>query len=413
MKIIVYAHSMEIGGSQLNAIEIGAAVQRLGHEVILVGEPGPLAATAGRLGLEHCVIPERRWRPSLPVIRLLLDLVRRRGIDVVHGYEWPPVLEAWLGPHLLRGTPVVGTVMSAAVAPFLPRSLPLVVGTEQLHRICVSDGYPCVTLLEPPVDVESNAPDFDGAPFRAALAIEPDMLLVVVVCRLARELKLEGLLTACRTIGQLAREGVPVRLLIVGDGPVRAQVEEEAARANALAGASAVVLTGELQDPRPAYASADIMLGMGGSALRGMAFGKPLIVQGERGFWQLCDEESVGQFLEGGGWYGLGEGGDGFNQLRTQMLPLLADPELRARLGRFSRALVVDRFSLDRAARIQLNVYEAAAKESARPAAGEMARTLAMLGSYKLHRRWERLRGVAPADDFNALQQMRSLVRHQ
>lgn len=405
MKIVVYAHSMEIGGSQLNAIEIGAAVQRLGHEVILVGERGPLEATAGRLGLEQFVIPERRQRPSPTVMRLLLDLVRRRGIEIVHGYEWPPVIEAWLGPHLLRSTPVVGTVMSAAVAPFLPRSLPLVVGTEQLRATCVGDGYRCVTLIEPPVDVQSNAPDFDGAPFRKALAIEPDMLLVVVVCRLARELKLEGLLTACRTIGQLAKEGVSVRLLLVGDGPIRAQVEEAAARANALAGARAVVITGELQDPRPAYASADIMLGMGGSALRGMAFGKPLIVQGERGFWQVCDEESVGQFLEGG-WYGLGEGGDGSSRLRAQLVPLLADPERRAQLGRFSRALVVDRFSLDHAAHIQLSVYDWAGTESARPAAGEVARTLATLGSYKIHRRWERLRGVAAADDFNALRQM-------
>jgi hypothetical protein len=82
MKIVVYAHSMEIGGSQLNAIEIGAAVQRLGHEVILVGERGPLAATAGRLGLEQFVIPERRQRPSPTVMRLLTGLVQRRGTDV-------------------------------------------------------------------------------------------------------------------------------------------------------------------------------------------------------------------------------------------------------------------------------------------------------------------------------------------
>jgi glycosyltransferase involved in cell wall biosynthesis len=407
MKIVVYAHSMEIGGSQLNAIEMGAAVQRLGHEVILVGEQGPLAATASRLGLEHFVIPERRQRPSPSVMRSLANLVRRRGIDVVHGYEWPPALEAWLGPHLLLDTPVVGTVMSAAVAPFLPRTLPLIVGTERLRRICRSDGHQSVTLLEPPVDVQSNAPDFDGAPFRKALAIEPGMLMIVVVCRFARELKLEGLLTACRTFGQLVSEGVPVRLLLVGDGPVRAQVEEEAARANAVAHARAVALTGELQDPRPAYASADIILGMGGSALRGMAFGKPLIVQGERGFWQVCDEDSVGQFLESG-WYGLGEGDDGSTRLRAQLLPLLADPERRAQLGRFSRALVADRFSLHRAAHIQLNVYERSVTKSVRPAVREVGRTLAMLSSYKLHRRWERLSDVAAADDFNALRRMRA-----
>jgi hypothetical protein len=85
---------------------------------------------------------------------------------------------------------------------------------------------------------------------------------------------------------------------------------------------------------------------------------------------------------------------------------LLTDPERRAQLGQFSRALVVDRFSLDHAARTQLDVYDRAVKESKRPAASEVARTLAMLGSYKIHRRWERIRGVAPADDFNAIKQM-------
>ena len=146
-------------------------------------------------------------------------------------------------------------------------------------------------------------------------------MLAVVVCRLARELKLEGLLTACRVVGQLAAEGTDIRLAIVGDGPARLVVEEEAAKANALGtNPPAIHLVGEMVDPRPAYAAADIMLGMGGSALRGMAFGKPLIVQGEAGFWKLCDEESAPSFLAGG-WYGLGDGAPGDARLRAALGP--------------------------------------------------------------------------------------------
>jgi hypothetical protein len=44
---------------------------------------------------------------------------------------------------------------------------------------------------------------------------------------------------------------------------------------------------------------------IGGSALRGTAFGKPLIVQGELGFWRLCTPETVEEFLEAG-WFSLG-----------------------------------------------------------------------------------------------------------
>ena len=247
-------------------------------------------------------------------MRKLLALVRHRGFEVVHGYEWPPAIEVWLGPGLLSEAVPFGTVMSGEVAPFLPHSLGLVVGTQQLQQRCLARGFEDVTLIEPPVDVEENSPDFDSGDYRASLDVGFSTVLVVVVCRLARELKLEGLISATRAIGQLVRDGLAVRLLIVGDGPVRREVESAAGEANALAGTEAVLLGGEARDPRPAYASADVILGMGGSALRGMAFGKPLIVQGERGFWQLCDESSVGRFLEGG-WYGIGDGGDGAARL--------------------------------------------------------------------------------------------------
>ena len=40
-------------------------------------------------------------------------------------------------------------------------------------------------------------------------------------------------------------------------------------------GRDAVVLTGAMLDPRPAYAAADVVIGMGGSSLRGMASASP------------------------------------------------------------------------------------------------------------------------------------------
>ena len=118
MNILVYAHSMELGGSQLNAIEIGQATQALGHNVVLVAEDGALSPIAEKAGLEHIKISTRRSRPSPGVMNVLSRLVERRRIDIVHGYEWPPAIDAWLGPHRALGTPVIATVMSAAVAPF-------------------------------------------------------------------------------------------------------------------------------------------------------------------------------------------------------------------------------------------------------------------------------------------------------
>src|SRR5688500_12776873 len=112
LNILVYPHDMAMGGSQLNAIELAAAVRDLGHTVAVVGDDGPLVRMVRDLGLRHVPIPASRRRPSPSVARGLRRLVRDEGVDVVHGYEWPPGLEAAAAVFPLRRSAAVCTVMS-------------------------------------------------------------------------------------------------------------------------------------------------------------------------------------------------------------------------------------------------------------------------------------------------------------
>jgi glycosyltransferase involved in cell wall biosynthesis len=410
MRILVYPHTMEIGGSQLNAIEIAAGIRDRGHYVAVVSRPGPLVETVQRLGLKHFPLDTRAHRiPSPHAAAHLIQLVRDHRIDIVHGYEWPPTIEAFAGPRLRLGLPVVSTIMSMAVAPFLPRTIPLIVGTDDIRRHAIAAGHSRVTLLEPPVDVGRNTPSHDPGPFRGSLGLDPSAPLLAIVCRVVPELKLEGLLSACDAVGELVHSGVKLQLVIVGDGSARPLVEQAATAANARAGRRVVVLTGQLADPRPAYAAADVVLGMGGSAVRGLAFGKPLIVQGEHGFWELLTPDSAPRFLRQG-WYGLGTGSDGRSvgaaQLAKILRELLDDHDARARLGDYGRRLVVERFSIDRASAIQEELYAAAMRTSGRrpamPLATDAARTAVGIFRYKIVRRWQRWRGTAATDDFSA-----------
>lgn len=400
MRILVYPHVMEIGGSQLNAVQLAGAVRDLGHEVIVISEPGPLVERVRELGLEHVEIPRQRGLPSFMVSRRLLQLVRERRIDVVHGYEWSGVVEAFFGPVLRYRTPLVGTVMSMAVVWFFPRTVPLIVGTAEMRRIAIEAGHRRVTLLEPPVDTDSDDPAReDGRDWRHRMGIAPDEVLIVMVSRLATTLKLEGLVTACRTMGEIAAcSEAPARLIIVGDGPVRDQVAAEAAAANVRAGRNVVMLAGEMADPRAAYAAADIVIGMGGSALRGLAFAKPLVVIGELGFSEVLTNDSLGSFLQHG-WYGRGPGslGAGVPALQRALTALIASPELRGRLSQSSRRLIVDRFSLHRAARLQEMEYHAAVQQPvAGPAwAKDVALTAGGLTTRLLWRRFVRSAGIS------------------
>ncbi len=406
MRIVVYPHTMELGGSQLNAIQLAGAVRDRGHEVIVLSEPGPLVDRVRAMGMEHIEIPADRRRPSPEVIGKLVRLVRDRRVDLVHGYEWPPIVEALVGLGFRRKTPVVGTVMAMSVAPFLPRTVPLAVGTEQIRKAAVAAGHRRVMLLEPPVDTDADNPSVDGEKFRACYGIEADEVVVAMICRLVPELKLEGLLAACDAVGELALAGRRVRLIIVGDGLSRDVIAERASRANATVGRQVVLLTGEIADPRPAYAAADITVGQGGSALRGMAFGKPLVVVGERGFSELLTPESAPIFLQQG-WYGLGPGslGLGAPALRLALEPLVHSLDLRQELGGFARQLVLERFSLRQAAQRQEEEYFFAIQDRVALAllAADLARCMNGLLISKVRRKYERWRGTIAIDDSNAL----------
>ena len=144
---------------------------------------------------------------------------------------------------------------------------------------------------------------------------------------------------------------------------------------------------------------------MGTSALRAMAFGSSLIVQGERGFWELLSPETEPHFMWVG-FYGIGNGPqEGPQRLKVALDKLLAEPGLRGELGRYGRELVERRFSLDRAADIHLDIYERAIAEApVRPTRwlGPGAVTAAGLAAYRFKRRVELLRGSSRLDDFNS-----------
>ena len=407
MRILVYPHDLGIGGSQLNAIDLAAAVRDRGHEVVVFGRPGILVAHVQSLGLEFIEAPCPGKRPSPTIARAIADLIDTRSIDVLHGYEWPPALECAFAARLRPSAVSMSTVMSMSVPGFIPRMQPLVVGTEQIAAAERRRGRHNIAVIEPPVDLEANNPRLDVGTkeFRERYGLDPDRPIIVSVTRFARELKLEGTLAAIDAVAELARSDVPPpQLVLVGDGPARGEVEERIRQVAGRSGSSVVTLTGELADPRPAYAAADIALGMGGSALRALAFSKPLIVQGESGFWKLLTQDSLDEFLWQG-WYGVGaDPKDGAATLIAVLRQLLADPASRSELGRFGLSTVTARFSLIGAAERQAKYYRDAIDgrpSTARTIASELE-ALARYGGYYAAKRSRRVFGREQADDFNA-----------
>lgn len=403
MRILIYPHDLAMGGSQLNAIELAGALRERGHEVIVYGWKGELVQKVRELGLEFIQSPRPRFRPTPAIVADLRRLIRERQIDIVHGFEWPPALECALATLGLKQTKSIATVMSMAVADFIPRTMSLTVGTEQIKAERNARGFDRVSLLEPPVDVHKNKANQKlGLEFRTEHGISPVVPLVVVVSRLVPELKLEGILSAIDTTALIAEQR-PICLAIVGGGSAEDTVRERAEQVN-LRYPGSIVLTGEMADPRAAYAAADIALGMGGSALRAMAFAKPLIVQGENGYWKLFEPDSVDEFFWQG-WYGVGaDDHGGAERLKSILLPLLDAGRRQGKLGDFGRELVESRYSLESLSRTLEELYTAARTHRVRSAdeLGSWSFAAWEFTKYKLARLRQKLWRKTVMDDFNS-----------
>lgn len=356
MKLLVYPNELSIGGSQINGIDLAASVASAGHDVVVYGPPGPLVAYVEERGLRFIAAPHRRHRPAPSRIAQLAKIARQERLDLIHAYEWSACLEAQLGAGLVGCVPLLCTVLSMSVPPYIPYSVPLIMGTADLRDAARARQRGEVWALEPPIDVVRDHPGIEHLGFRGTHGVMNHELLVVSVSRLAIDLKLDALVRAIDAADLLA-DRYPVRLVLVGDGPARDALSERALAVNLRRGREVVTLAGSMLDPRHAYAAADVVVGMGSSALRALAIGRPVVVQGEAAFSEIFEPVTFELFLRQG-FYGVADGAPGACRLAAQLEALLRDPARRTTLGQYGRQVVVERFSLERAAKLLLDIYE-------------------------------------------------------
>jgi glycosyltransferase involved in cell wall biosynthesis len=162
---------------------------------------------------------------------------------------------------------------------------------------------------------------------------------------------------AIRSIRHLPQH---VDLIVVGTGDAIDRLRRLAALTNKELGRPAVRMIGELTDPGPAYAVADIVLGMGSSAARGLAFGKPLVVIGEHGVPEMFSPETSMAIFHRSFWNELHPKSE-HAAIEDVLAPLVDRAELRDQLGDFGRAFAENNFSLNRMAERLAGLYHSMA----------------------------------------------------
>lgn len=362
-RVLVQLNSLGLGGTQLNALDLAVEVKRWGYESVLVGPAetiprGPsLLDVAAEKGVNISLF--HRPRTTLSGALTMRNLANKHNADILHVYGSGEYRSAWWGACGLARRPLVLTVYEMSVEELTHQRIPLIVGTRYLEEDLAARAGG-VHLISPPVDIARDDTAVVSADaFIKTHELNPENLRVVMVTRLDEEMKAASVEAAVEAIGLLNRPDVD--LLVIGTGSAEQRLRQAGAAVNHRLGRNAVIFTGPMADPRPAYAAADVMIGMGGSAARTLSFAKPLIVAGDAGWFQLFTPTSAEELFRSSFWNPAMVTNSA--QLLVSILnPLLADNPQRESLGVFGRTFAQTHFGLPAMAAKLAKVYEAASR---------------------------------------------------
>ncbi len=375
MRVITLPKNLEIGGTQVNAVNLAASLRTQGHEVVIASQEGPLCARLSSRGVPVEDLPGTEHRVGR--VAAIANLIRGFRPDVIHAYEVRGILEASYASRVANGPPVLGSILSTRVPWYLPEATPITVGMPSLLEFTSNWRTGSVTLIDPPVvpydaDSAGRLPGLDS--------LNNPSHLVVLVSRLVEPFKKEGILRTISSIRHLESEGFG--LLIVGDGAARSLYETAARDENTRARRTVVSFAGELLDPAPAFAAADVVIGNGTSVLQAAAAGTPSVVTGREGFSTVVS----GDVLDGlyyTGFYGVGQGVLRPDPLPDQIRQSVA-PSRRVELGTIKES-ILGRYGVEVVAKRAEQELAKAARLSL-PSWADLARSAMRIAYYRVVR---------------------------
>ena len=347
----------EVGGAQTYVASLVPALVDRFEVIVAAHGAGPLRDATEAAGARF--VPLRHVRRAVGPrdvagLAELVRLLRRHRPDILHASSSKAgVLGRLAG--FLAGVPIrIFTVHGWAFAAYSGSAGRAYRWADRLVRplttvtICVSEREREAGLLAHTCDAERtivipNAVDVAGAP-RAEPA-RRERPLIVSVGRLKAP---KDFLTFVRALAKLRADSFEA--VVVGEGPDRARLEREI---ESLDLGGRVRLAGERRDVPELLATADVFVlpssseGMPVSVLEAMAAGLPVVASRVGGVPEQVADGKTGVLV------GPGDA----DELAAALDGLLADPDLRRRLGQAGRLRAEEAFDLTRFRRAHLELY--------------------------------------------------------
>ena len=347
--------SLETGGLERFVLDLIAAHQnKFNQLVVCLERKGELVVNSSveviSLGMKPGV--------HLGVVRKIARIVKEKQIDIIHTHNEKAQLYGGLA-GLLAGVPVVHTkhgknnlnwrsILRNNISARLCQKVVAV--SQDAAMQCIHDekinSSKVVTILNG-VDTELFSPAPTQSEFKQQLGFTADTLVVGIVARLA-EIKDHATLIEASRI--LMESGYPFRLLVVGDGQLRAKLETHV---NSLGLDKRVIFTGVRDDIPNLMRGMDIFVlsslseGISLTLLEAMACCLPVVATAVGGNPEVvvCGET------------GLLVPPQNPELFADKLRVLFTDRVLRLKMGKAGRQRVVNNFSISKTAEKYRQLY--------------------------------------------------------
>ena len=363
MKVLHLATHLNMGGISIYILRLARQMAALGVETHVLSSGGTLTPQFQAAGIathERNIRTKNEIHPKLYFqLNALARWVRENKFEILHAHtRVTQVLAFWISR--MTGVPVV-TTCHGFYKPRLGRRL-LPAWGERVIAISDLVGADLQKALkaEParlrmihngvdPEELDAQYARHSKASAAASFGFGADSFVIGVIARLVQDKGHEYLIQA---MPQLQKNIPELKLLIVGDGPYRAELEALAAK---LLKPGTVIFTGSLDDIARPLAAMDIFVlpavwreGFGLSIIEAMCCRKPAVVTNIWALKTLIKDGETGLLIEP----------RDCEAITATLLRLYQNPGLRAQLGDAGRQEVLQSFTMKRMAEEVLAVYK-------------------------------------------------------
>jgi L-malate glycosyltransferase len=371
MTVCQVLHSLDVGGAEVLASRLA---RRLGmqHRFVFacLDDLGALGEGLRQEGFPVCVLGRRPgvdWR----CVARLASFMRRERVDLLHAHQTTPFAYCLMARLLYPRPPLLFTEhgrhfpdrphrkrMIANQVLLQKRDRVVGVGQAVRRALIANEGIPAerVSVIYNGIDLAPFAELDDGEAVRRELGLRPDALVLLYVARLD---PIKDHATALRTFERVLPEIPDARLVLVGEGAQRAEIEQWIGERN-LAGH--VLLLGLRHDVARLLGAADLLLltslseGIPLAILEAMAAGVPVVSTRVGGVEEVVENGRTGL---------LAPARDD-TALAQHILRLANDRGFREPLTRAARERVRECFSEDMMTRSYSELYSSVFWESSR-----------------------------------------------